>query len=53
MTGGISRKVAGSSEPTSTRSWVTGRAEEKCAPAPALRTIYSQSSRDPNERDEL
>ena len=31
MTGGISRKVAGSSEPTSTRSWVTGRAEEKCA----------------------
>ena len=29
------------------------RGEEKCAPAPALRTIYSQSSRDPNERDEL
>ena len=29
------------------------RGEEKCAPAPALRTIYSQSSRDPDERDEL
>ena len=31
MTGGISRKVTGSSEPTNTRSWLEGRGDEKCA----------------------